>query len=69
MQTKSLFPARQMPGYPARFVLGLLVLLLTLVLLVTAVLPIFDEQCEVAVQDKFEAFSAETAVPDCWLIH
>lgn len=70
MQTKSLFPTRKMPNYPVRFALGLLVLTLTLLLLVTAVNAtglLVDEQCESTVSHNFEEFSAETAVPDCWL--
>ena len=43
MPTKPLSPTRQMPGYPRRFLLGLLVLTITLLLLVTAVSPLFTE--------------------------
>jgi hypothetical protein len=71
MQTKSLTPTRSMPSYPTRFALGLLVLTLTLILILTAVGPVFshllvDENCPDAT--VADAFSVETAVPNCWLL-
>ena len=73
MQTQSISQTRQLPHYFKRLAMGLLVLTLTLLLIVTAVGPFFgslviDEACETAVSDSFESFSAETAVPDCWLV-
>jgi hypothetical protein len=73
MQTQSISQTRQRPPYFTRLALGLLVLTLTLLLIVTAVGPLFsshmlDESCEMAIADSFESFSAETAVPNCWLV-
>ena len=73
MQLETVPPTRSKPHYFTRLALGLLVLTLTLLLIVTAVGPFFsslviDETCETAAEDSFETFSAETAVPDCWLV-
>ena len=73
MQTYSIPQAETMPNYLTKLVMGLLVLTLTLLLLFTAAAPFFsdlfiDEACEAAADSSFDAFSAETAVPDCWLI-
>ena len=70
MQTKSFVPTPQMPRYPLRFAMGLLVLLLTLLLLATAVAStnlFTDERCQTTANTMTEEFSAETAVPSCWL--
>jgi hypothetical protein len=73
MQTKCLTPPRQLPNYPTRFALGLLILLLTLLLIVTAIAPVFshflaEEDCAGVATQTINGFSAETAVPNCWLI-
>ena len=72
MHAKSLPQERKLPAQMTRLVLGMLLLLLTLLLIITASFPIFsslliDETCEAAANGSFEEFSAETAVPDCWL--
>jgi hypothetical protein len=73
MPVQTVSQPHRLPRYFTRLALGLLVLTLTLLLLVTAVGPFFsslviDEACETAAEGSFESFSAETAVPDCWLI-
>lgn len=73
MLTKRLNRPRHFPTYPVRFGFGMLVLLLTLLLIFTAVGPGFrhlfnDDSCEIAANYSPDNFSAETAVPDCWLI-
>lgn len=73
MHTKRLNSTRQLPAYPVRFTFGLLVLLLTMLLIVTAVGPGFrhlfnDDSCEIAATNSYDEFSAETAVPNCWLV-
>ena len=72
MPIQTVSQSHHLPRYFTRLALGLLVLTLTL-LLVTAVGPFFssiviDEACETAANGSFESFSAETAVPDCWLV-
>lgn len=73
MQSPTISSTHSQPHYFTRLALGLLVLTLTLLLIVTAVGPFFsslviDETCETAAEDSFETFSADTAVPDCWLV-
>jgi hypothetical protein len=73
MQTKSLSSMNQMPHYAIRFAAGILVLMLTLLLIVTSVGPDFDDvwvdpRCETATVRTLDQVSAETAVPDCWLV-
>ncbi|MAU01955.1 MAG: hypothetical protein CL608_32875 [Anaerolineaceae bacterium] len=73
MPVQTVSQPQHLPRYFTRLALGLLVLTLTLLLLVTAVGPIFgslviDEACETAANGSFESFSAETAVPHCWLV-
>ncbi|MCA9944642.1 MAG: hypothetical protein H6656_01520 [Ardenticatenaceae bacterium] len=73
MQSKVMPQTRQMPNRLIRFSLGLLILLLTLFLIVTAVDPSLDdlfieETCTANADETFTTFSAETAVPDCWLV-
>ncbi|MCA9897505.1 MAG: hypothetical protein H6654_11570 [Ardenticatenaceae bacterium] len=71
MQTNALSTHRHMPGYPVRFALGLLVLLLTLGLLVTAVAAANfweDADCDFDENTTLADFSAETDVPACWLV-
>ena len=73
MPVQTVSQSHHLPHHFTRLAVGLLVLTLTLLLLVTAVGPFFsslviDEACETAAEGSFESFSAETAVPDCWLI-
>jgi hypothetical protein len=73
MPVQTVSQSHHLPHHFTRLALGLLVLTLTLLLLVTAVGPIFttllvDDTCEAAAGRSFAAFSAETAVPDCWLV-
>jgi hypothetical protein len=73
MQTKSLSQNNEMPHFAIRFAAGMLVLMLTLLLIVTAVGPDFDDvwidqRCETATVRTLDPVSAETAVPDCWLV-
>ncbi len=74
MQTQPFSETSHLPHYFTRLALGLLVLTLTLLLIVTAIGPFFnslviDEACQSAANDTYEAFSADTAVPNCWLVH
>ncbi len=73
MQSPTISSTHSQPHYFTRLALGLLVLTLTLLLLVTAVGPFFsslmiDEACDTVTNDSYESFSADTAVPDCWLV-
>lgn len=73
MQTKTWSHTRQMPNRLTRFALGMVVLMLTLLLIVTAIDPLMDdllvdERCATAAALSHDSFSAETAVPDCWLV-
>jgi len=73
MQTKAIAQTGHRFPYFTRLFFGLLVLTLTLLLIFTAVGPFFnslgiDEACETAAAGSFESFSAETAVPNCWLV-
>ncbi len=73
MPVQTVSQSHHLPCYFTRLALGLLVLTLSLLLLVTAVGPFFssvviDETCETTVEKSFEPFSAETAVPECWLV-
>ncbi len=74
MQTQPISSTCHLPHYFIRLALGLLVLTLTLLLIVTAVGPFFsslviDEACATATDESYASFSADTAVPNCWLIH
>lgn len=73
MHTQLISENRHLPHFFIRLAFGLVVLTLTLLLIVTAVGPFFnslviDETCETAADYTYESFSAETAVPHCWLV-
>ncbi|WP_420645152.1 hypothetical protein [Candidatus Leptofilum sp.] len=72
MSTNSTTQQGQMPSYAVRFALGMVVMVITLLLILTAVGPVLgnlmiDERCE-ALEESLDPFSTETAVPNCWLI-
>ena len=73
MQTATISNSHKLPNRLTKLALGLLILTLTMLLIFTAVAPFFnslsiDEACETAAESTFETFTAETAVPNCWLV-